>query len=180
MCLLFCILLQVTLSTATLWNRTIDDTNGNSVSGQLPVYSPAGYFSPNSNCAACTVKLDSTQVFDGTWHDSSQLDKGPPVSITLSFTGIAIYVFCVLANNVENTVTTSDIIFSLDGAPQGRFTHEPSSSPDYIYGANVFTAQGLEQGLHKVVLTTDNPAGTLLLFDYAMYTCVMLCFGATA
>ncbi|KAJ7694651.1 hypothetical protein B0H17DRAFT_1009221, partial [Mycena rosella] len=111
------LLLQVPLSAAILSNRTIDDTNGDSVSGLLPVYSPAAHFSPNSNCPTCSVKLDPTQVFDGTWHDSSQLPGGQPVSITLSFHGTAIYVFCVLANAVKNAITTSDFVFTLDGVP---------------------------------------------------------------
>ncbi|KAJ7464469.1 hypothetical protein FB451DRAFT_1042421 [Mycena latifolia] len=171
--LLFILLAQVALSTAKLWNRTIDDTNGDSVSGLLPVYSPAANFSSNSNCSTCTVKLDPTLVFDGTWHDSSQVPGGAPVSITLIFHGTAIFVFCVLANALEDAVTNSDFVFSLDGSPNDRFTHEPSSSPDYNYGVNVFSAHGLEQGPHEVVLTTNNSAGSLLLFDYAIYTCVI-------
>ncbi|KAJ6592291.1 hypothetical protein DFH09DRAFT_1306165 [Mycena vulgaris] len=169
--LLFYILLgQIARTAATLSNRTIDDTKGDIVSGLLPVYSPAASFSLNSNCSKCSVKLDPSQVFDGTWHDSSQLPGGKPVSITLSFHGTAIYVFCILANAVKNAVTNSDFLFSLDGLPRGRFTHEPSSSPDYTYGANVFSAHGLELGPHELVLATDNSTGSLLLFDYAIYT----------
>ncbi|KAJ7694652.1 hypothetical protein B0H17DRAFT_1199171 [Mycena rosella] len=161
---------QVALSTSTLVNRTIDDTKGDSVSGLLPIYSPPAQFSPNSNCPTCKVRLDPARVFDGTWHDSSQLRDGPPVSVALSFNGTAIYIVCVLANTVKDAVTSSDFVFTLDGSRNGSFTHKPTSSPDYIYGANVFSVNGLEQGPHEVVLTTDNSTGSLLLFDYASYT----------
>ncbi|KAJ7117458.1 hypothetical protein C8R44DRAFT_790759 [Mycena epipterygia] len=168
--LFYIFLTRVALCIANLSNRTIDDTRGDSETGLLPVYSPVANFSLNSNCSTCSIKLDPAQVFDGTWHDSSQLRDGPPVSITLSFNGTAIYVFCVLANAVEHTVTTSDFLFTLDGSARDTFTHEPSSSPDFIYQANVFSATGLKQGPHQVVLTTDNAAGSLLLFDFAIYT----------
>ncbi|KAJ7181027.1 hypothetical protein C8R46DRAFT_986111 [Mycena filopes] len=172
----FCVLLLslIGLCLATLSNRTIDDTNGDSASELLPVYSPSSAFSNNSDCPTCTIVLDPSQVFDGTWHDSSQLPTGPPVSVTLSFHGTAIYIFCVLANTVGTTVTSSDFAFTLDGSPSGTFSHQPNSSPDFIYRANVFSVDGLKQGPHDVVLSTDNSNGTLLLFDFAIYTCVFL------
>ncbi|KAJ6614168.1 hypothetical protein B0H10DRAFT_2221630 [Mycena sp. CBHHK59/15] len=124
----------------------------------------------NSDCTPCLVAPKPQNAFDGTWHDSSQLPGGPAVSVTLSFTGTAIYVFCILANTVPGTVTTADYAFTLDGASSGTYSHAPDSTSNYIYGANVYSAEGLEQGSHQVVVTTDNPSGSLLLFDYAVYT----------
>ncbi|KAF8217078.1 hypothetical protein K438DRAFT_1559193 [Mycena galopus ATCC 62051] len=167
--LLFLILIRVTLSFgSTVLTATIDDTDGDSVTGAQPVYS--GNFSPNSDCDGCTVHPDPTQAHDGTWHDSSQFNGAGPVSVTLSFTGTGISVFCILANTIPSALTTTDLAFTLDGSPQQAFSHNPDSTSDYEYNAQVFSMGGLIQGAHQLVVATNNPSGSLLLFDYAEYT----------
>ena len=72
-------------------NRTIDDTHGDSVTGELPKYlssSNAGWNS-GPTCSFCALKPDADKFFMGTWHDDT-LDEGAAGnnSITLSFTGM--------------------------------------------------------------------------------------------
>ncbi|KAJ6614177.1 hypothetical protein B0H10DRAFT_2046293 [Mycena sp. CBHHK59/15] len=168
----FIFLTQLTFSTATLWNRTIDDTQGDSVSGLLPAYDPLVQFYPNeSGCSFCGTHPDPAGAFGGTWHDGSQLPGTPSISVTLSFNGTAIYVFCILANNLTNVMTNSYFTFTLDGVPQGNFIHNPLSTPDYQYMVNVYRIDGLKQKSHVLVMATDNEStGSLILFDYAIYT----------
>ncbi|KAJ6582082.1 hypothetical protein B0H19DRAFT_927985 [Mycena capillaripes] len=164
---LLLILSHAALSLGSVQTATIDDTKGDSNTGAQPVYSPATSFSLNSNCDGCSVHANPASAFDNTWHDSSQLNGAGPVSVTLSFTGTAIEVFCILAAS-----TTTDLAFTLDGSPQKPYSRTPGSSPDYIYGESVFKVDSLTQGAHQLVVATNNPSGSLLLFDYAKYRSV--------
>ncbi|KAJ7645056.1 hypothetical protein DFH06DRAFT_998917 [Mycena polygramma] len=169
--LLSFILSLVTLSLGSVSTATIDDEAGDSITGAQPVYSPANAFTLNSNCDGCTVQADPGQAFDRSWHDSSQLPGGPAVSVTLSFTGIGIDVFCILANTIGQT----DLAFTLDGSAQAPYSHTADPTVgDYVYNAQVFTVGGLAQAAHELVVTTNNPSGSLLLFDYARYRSVLL------
>ncbi|KAJ7210424.1 hypothetical protein GGX14DRAFT_363358 [Mycena pura] len=166
------LLTQATQSAAAISQRTIDDTFGDSVSGALPSYAPADNFSPNSDCSNCEFHPDPESAFKGTWHDSTQLPGGPAVSVTVSFTGTAISLFCILANTAFGHIATSDFSLSIDGTTHGTFTHTPDNTSDFIYQAKVFEVHDLANVEHKAVLSTNNPAGSLLLFDYASYTYV--------
>lgn len=75
--------------------------------------------------------------------------------------------FCILANTIS---ATTDLSFTLDGVPSGRFSHVSDGTSSYVYGAAVFSRTGLENEPHQVVVATDNTAGSLLLFDFAIYT----------
>ncbi|KAJ6592250.1 hypothetical protein DFH09DRAFT_1025175 [Mycena vulgaris] len=166
--LLFIVLAHVTLSLGVIQTATIDDNQSG------VVYSPSNRFTLNSNCAACVVHPDANQAVDGTWHDSSQFRGQGPVSVTLSFTGTGIDVFCILANTLPNTVTTTYLAFTLDGSSYPSFTHNPdSSNSDYLYKQNVFSISRLAQVPHTLVISTNPPSdsfGSLLLFDSAKYT----------
>lgn len=67
-------------------NRTIDDTNGDSATGLIPAYS--GSWNVGQNCPGCRVQPSKSDVFDGTWHDTTS-DSGAttPHTVTLSFQG---------------------------------------------------------------------------------------------
>ncbi|KAJ7879231.1 hypothetical protein B0H14DRAFT_2341560 [Mycena olivaceomarginata] len=164
----FILFTHIALSSGSVLPATIDDTTGDSLTGAQPSYS--GSFSANSNCDGCLVHPDPQRAHGGTWHDSSQFGGAPPVSVTLSFTGIGIDVFCILANTVPGAVTTTDLAFTLDGSSQKPFSHTSDSTSDFEYGVKVFTVGGLSQGAHQLIIATNNPSGSLLLFDYAEYT----------
>ncbi|KAJ6592251.1 hypothetical protein DFH09DRAFT_1073315 [Mycena vulgaris] len=131
--ILYTLLIQVTLSVATVFERTMDDASGDSLSGVLPIY------------------VNVLTPTDGE-HELHRLPGGLAPSVTLSFTGTAIPVFCILANTVPDAITTSDFSFTLDGTPMATFLHVPDSSSEFIYGLLVFSVDGLGRGPHKLDL----------------------------
>ena len=79
-------------------NFTIDDYNGDQITGLKPSYSPILGWNQGNDCSECTAKLDATKTFMGTWHDVSYQPTDPePRVITLSFNGM----FLVFSNNTD-------------------------------------------------------------------------------
>ncbi|KAM5535827.1 hypothetical protein V8D89_010445 [Ganoderma adspersum] len=155
-------------SAAQLSNRTIDDEYGDSVTGTLPDY--FGPWVEGAQCR-CSIRLDTTNLFRGTWHGiatSSNEDRIP--TITLRFTGVAIYVYNVLANSVlsANFATGTRLAFTLDDAPDGHFQHNPTSSTQFLFNRLVYSHTGLVNAEHVLVIQSD--AGSLCMFDYALFT----------
>jgi hypothetical protein len=79
---------------AAVMTRIIDDETGDSVTGVLPVYSPpdAWVYGPTcgTNCHvgdAQYVLVDTTNVYGGSWHETTYGPGRTPPSISLSFTG---------------------------------------------------------------------------------------------
>ncbi|KAJ7108614.1 hypothetical protein C8R44DRAFT_636053 [Mycena epipterygia] len=154
---------------ATVSNRTIDDTKGDPVTGFIPVYAPENQWNlQGSNCTGCLVQPDIGQLFDYTWHDTTQGDGGVPSSVTLNFTGTAIYLFCVVPNTIPFATTLVDLKFTLDGASIGTYTHVPDSSSDMLYSVPVLSSQNLTNEAHTLVAETAS--NSLFVFDFAMYT----------
>ena len=116
-----------TIASAASTNRTIDDQLGDSVTGVLPSYSPAGSWQQGATCSGCFIHLDPSQTFQGTWHDSTHTpgDAEDRV-ITAQFTGTAVYVYNALANTVEFTTTFTSLTFAIDGEQVGSFQHVPT------------------------------------------------------
>ena len=51
-----------------------------------------------------------------------------------SLVGTALYVYCVIANNVsEGTGTMANYDFTLDGQDAGNYHHDPENVTDYFY-----------------------------------------------
>lgn len=67
-------------------NRTIDDTYGDSETGQLVFYSEAGW-NTGQLCTGCGVQPDASQVYDRTWHDTTSSPVTGSHSATLTFFG---------------------------------------------------------------------------------------------
>ncbi|KAJ7634704.1 hypothetical protein FB45DRAFT_472363 [Roridomyces roridus] len=147
-------------------NRTIDDTNGDLITGFMPVYAPTSAWNP-TNCTVCFVQPEGGQFFDYTKHDSTQV-ASVPSSVTLNFTGTAIYLFCVVPNTVPLTTTFVDLKFTLDGAPVGTYTHVPDSSSDILYQVPVLSTQNLNNTPHTLIAETAG--NSLFIFDFAIYT----------
>ncbi|KAJ7700849.1 hypothetical protein B0H17DRAFT_925021, partial [Mycena rosella] len=154
-------------------NQTIDDEFGDPVTGALPTYRPASFWSLNSSCATCVVHPDPNLAFNHTWHDSSQLPGEAPVSLTLEFVGTAIHVFCILPPITPNVVTMYNLNFTLDGASRGTFSKSPTSMTEFIYNLPVLFLDSLPNKPHTLLISTDDSVdGSIFLFDYAVYTCV--------
>ncbi|KAI0640174.1 hypothetical protein C8Q77DRAFT_116628 [Trametes polyzona] len=177
---LFCLLnlanLLVLTSTylvhALAVNRTIDDQKGDSVTGVVPSYSPIGSWNQGPACTGCFIQLDTSQTFDGTWHDTTHTPGDPePRVITAQFTGTAVYVYNVLANTVPFTTTFTSITFTLDGTNAGQFIHVPTDSTDFQYNVPVFVQTGLSNTDHTLVIEANGDKNSsLVLFDYIVYT----------
>jgi hypothetical protein len=58
--------------------------------------------------------------------------------------------------------------FTLDGAAEGYYEHEPSNrEPLFEFGSPVFEISNLDNTPHTLVITVD---GSQMVFDYATYT----------
>ena len=81
------LLTLVTLSSAVLVNRTIDDQFGDPITSTYPVYSPVGDWQQGATCSDCAIKPDVSKAFDGTWHDSTFYPGSTPKSVSVTFNG---------------------------------------------------------------------------------------------
>lgn len=69
-------------------NISVDDQNGDALTGDMPSYSPAGSWQQGSTCEGCLAKPDPTMAFDNTWHDATHGPGGTAqYAIQVSFTG---------------------------------------------------------------------------------------------
>lgn len=88
--------------------------------------------------------------------------------------GSALYIFLIIANNVTNATTFTEVDFVLDQLPAGTYTHTPSTSTDYQYNVAVYANDSLALGEHNMMIQPVNSGNdVLILFDYLIYTCVL-------
>ncbi|KAJ7651144.1 hypothetical protein FB45DRAFT_780465 [Roridomyces roridus] len=154
----------------TFTNRTIDDTNGDSVTGVVPTYTPSSVWAGPS-CQGCAILPDTSKVFDGTYHAATYHADLGSFAISMDFTGVAIYVYFILANDEGQGVTTTTAAnFSIDGTVQGDFTHVPSATTDVEFNALAFSHTGLSNETHSLLITTEGAGDLYINFDYAIYT----------
>ena len=170
--LIVCALLATACAAALPTNRTIDDEEGDSVTGLMPQYFPPNGWNVGATCAGCLVHLDPSQTFDGTWHDTTYSPKDlESPSITLRFNGTAVYVYNVLANTVPLTDTLTNISFTLDGTEVGTFVHEPTASTEFDYDIPVYSNPEIPNMEHELVIqAVECGRPVLILFDYIVYT----------
>ncbi|KAI0754143.1 hypothetical protein C8Q80DRAFT_347961 [Daedaleopsis nitida] len=158
-----------TTARASPSNRTIDDQDGDSATGDKPTYAPSNGWAQGSQCSGCNVQLDRNEVFHGTWSDTTVAADGKsPRNITINFTGTAMYVYNAVANTIPGTRTDQDITFLIDGAEVGSYVHAATSSTDTDYRVLVFSKDQLQNVPHTLLIR-PNPNSNIL-FDYAMYT----------
>ncbi|KAI0666997.1 hypothetical protein C8Q78DRAFT_1055983 [Trametes maxima] len=153
-------------------NRTIDDENGDSMTGIKPIYrSGRNGWTQGNHCNGCYIHVDSTRVVDGTYHDTT-IEPGftSPV-ISANFTGTAVYVFNVVPGFVPNITTIISLIFFIDGVQVGTYTHSPvAQNPEILYHVPVLAHTGLENGAHLLEVRTSGSFNSLILFDNIIYT----------
>ncbi|KAI0918148.1 hypothetical protein AcV5_002917 [Taiwanofungus camphoratus] len=146
MFLLVCVLFStLSILCAAAGNVTIDDTYGDEITGQQPIYTP-----------------------------SSDWDQGIP-TITLLFSGTAIYIFCIvpMTSPFNSEVETGmQLIFTLDNQPAGQFVHDPDNSSvfDYAYNFPVYVNESLAIPLPGIQHNLTIQSFLVNLFDYAIYT----------
>ncbi|KAL1951064.1 hypothetical protein VTO73DRAFT_213 [Trametes versicolor] len=156
-----------------LVNRTIDDEQGDIVTGRQPTYLPDGGWALGSACIGCNINssvVDVSKAFDNTWHDVTHNPEGPEQVITATFSGVAVYVFNIIANTIHSTTTLTNLSFTLDGEPVGSYLHAPDTSTDILYNVSVYSSTGLANGPHTLEIRPTGPFNSLILFDYITYT----------
>jgi hypothetical protein len=178
---------------ATRTNRTIDDETGDSVTGLSPQYgaTSTAVWNYGPTCTGCNVHPNMTQCYEQSWHDATAY-VGQTVSVTLNFhgacimtqhesqpltdprrdAGTAIYMYGLLANTAANIVRTTNLTFTLDGAPAGTFFHPADATETIVYNVSLFSKDDIPNGPHTLVATaTPGPIlSSLIMFDYAIYT----------
>lgn len=92
---------------ADLVNRTIDDTNGDSVTGILPSYTTSeDGWNLQSACSSCWSHLDTGSVYDGTWHDATYDARHPSAkAVNISFTGEPLSFFAIHSATIITTLS---------------------------------------------------------------------------
>ncbi|KAE9383763.1 hypothetical protein BT96DRAFT_1008812 [Gymnopus androsaceus JB14] len=142
-------------------NRSIDDTLGDSVTGQKPIFIPStpGIWQDPTQCSVapgCALQPPTTSAFDGTYTAATYHPELNNISISFDFTGVA---------------TSTAANFTLDGSHAGSFSHSPdNSAPAFQFNesAMAFSMTGLQNGTHQMIISTIT--GQWVNFDYALYT----------
>ena len=88
--------------------------------------------------------------------------------------GSAVYAYFILANQIPeiSTITTTYLTFQIDGEVVGNFAHEPDNTTRYEYNVQGYGNASLAPGQHRLSIVADGPRDSLVMFDYAIYTCV--------
>ena len=81
----------------------------------------------------------------------------------------------ILANNINLNFKDTRLAFYFDGSlnPVDQFHHTPSlTTSDFMYDELVFKSDLLPEGEHTLLVSNwaDGDSGSLVLFDYAIYT----------
>ncbi|KAI0751142.1 hypothetical protein C8Q80DRAFT_554988 [Daedaleopsis nitida] len=156
-------------------NRTIDDETGDCITGAMPVYSPQGSWAQGSTCRTCGVSstfVNTSEVFDGTWHDTTYHPDDADRIILMTFTGHAVYIFHLLAF-VPGITTFTDLRFYLDDQPVGQFIHEfsPTLNGNAIqYHVPVYVNTTLTNAPHTLLIRATGQTASLVLFDQVVYS----------
>jgi len=72
---------------AALFNRTIDDHFGDSVSGVVPVYYPVQGAWNDQTCAGCAIKPETSLAFMRTYSAATFNPRLISIGITMQFSG---------------------------------------------------------------------------------------------
>ncbi|KAH9932125.1 uncharacterized protein BXZ73DRAFT_46905 [Epithele typhae] len=166
-------------SSALTMNRTIDDQLGDDFTKFVPRYSPQNAWMLGPNCTGCLIgtkyPVNTSKVFNGTWHDVSAGLDPQPKTITLEFTGTAIYVFNMVDKLAQPQyeggpfLTQNNISFELDDAPEYTLFRAPGDlcSEFICYNVLTYSQTGLANVNHSLLITCM--VGNCQ-FDYALYT----------
>ncbi|TFK83223.1 hypothetical protein K466DRAFT_498881, partial [Polyporus arcularius HHB13444] len=159
----------------SLVNVTVDDTFGNSEENLQITYQPDGSWSQGVDCTNCEAHLDTTKVHSGTWHDTTYFSDNPPsspLSASLTFNGVAIYVYCIVTRASTDPFGNSDMTFYLDGDQVGTFVQPPNGDPTYQYSVPVYVNEAIPSGKHTFTLVNGRAGGqtALALLDYIVFS----------
>ena len=91
--------------------------------------------------------------------------------------GTSLYIYCILANQVAGADTNTFLDIFIDDEKVSSFEHmKDASTTDYQYNVPVFANATLsvQNEQHYVVIANkaSSASNSLIMFDYAVYTCV--------
>ncbi|KAI0651454.1 hypothetical protein C8Q79DRAFT_899452 [Trametes meyenii] len=166
---------------ATLVNVTIDDTFGDESNGNKISYQPESAWNVGQDCPACTAKPDVSQVFNGSWHDTTfNGSSNTPLIAEVAYwttsqksvPGVAVYVYCILSDTLQFPFGNSDMTFLLDGEQVGRFVRPAPGDTTYHYNVPVYVNESLPAGEHTITIVNGESNGnrSLILLDYIVYS----------
>ena len=171
---LYSFLCYAALVSPALVNRTIDDELGDSVTGVVPSYLPINSWVQGSRCKGCriTPAVDPHQPLDSTWHDTIYTPGGQERRIQARFTGSAVYVFNLIANDVPRVKTTfTNLTFFINNTLVGHYLHTPDgSSPRIQYRVPVYVNDSLPYAEHTLDIVAGGVQDSRVLFDFIAYT----------
>ncbi|KZV85336.1 hypothetical protein EXIGLDRAFT_753387 [Exidia glandulosa HHB12029] len=174
--------LYISCAVGITFNVTIDDTAGDALTGETPTYLNAPgpktwHARPLVDpCPGCTVNPDPTRMKMNTWHDGMSLtaslgSTAQTNSVSFGFTGTAVYIYCVLVNNVAAAIADTHVLFSIDGDQVGAFDHtQVRGQETFMYNHLVYSNQTISMGRHEFTMSSRQGTNSLILFDYALYT----------
>ncbi|KAJ6459964.1 hypothetical protein C8R45DRAFT_842997 [Mycena sanguinolenta] len=167
-------------------NRTIDDVNGDSVTGDLVLYLPEVPASEGplwfnqTSCSTCADIPDATFAFDNTWSAAQYSAGVGSMSLSVKFTGTAIYVFFILPNFSEASLVSTVLCdFFIDGVVVGSFSHQSDGSGAFVYNALVYRNTSIPDGDHVLLIETTGADPAVIIFDYAIYTFTAYIFSSS-
>ncbi|KAF5390135.1 hypothetical protein D9757_003782 [Collybiopsis confluens] len=172
MTLLLLLLTLPILVLSTVETRYIDDQLGDLITGAQPIYSPVTSWTQGATCSGCGFHPDPKLAFNHTWHDTTHHTTDPVPTVSFSFAGISVEVFCILPNPTDPVLTsTYNLTFTLDGLPIDTvYTHTSDLSTDYYYNTSVLRLDGLSQKSHTLTMSAASTVvNSTLQFDYATY-----------
>ncbi|EJD35783.1 hypothetical protein AURDEDRAFT_175124 [Auricularia subglabra TFB-10046 SS5] len=158
-----------------LLNVTIDDTHGDArIAGSTPHYTSEHVWwarSLGDGCTSnCVTTPDGRHAFGGTWHDETTPPGQRPSNMTFSFNGALWF-----RRAIRHLRQSTRLAFYLDGSadPIDQFLHVPGPEQDqYLYNQLVFKKDSLAPDQHEMLVSNwaDGNSGSLIYFDYALYT----------
>lgn len=167
------------LSQTALVNVTVDDSGSDPITGYTISYTPVGGWKTGKACGDCTAQPSPSLFYRGTWHDST-FNKDPgsndvpnqPLLAQFTFSGTALYVFCVLAHQTDHPSGLSDMTFSINGTIIGTFMKPAPGTNGFDPNVTVFHSTSLPQGRHDLVIQNGHVNGpkSLMLLDAIAYT----------
>lgn len=90
--------------------------------------------------------------------------------------GTAIYVFCIIPNDITGGITTlADLNFFVAGAYVGNYSHNPENTSAVLHHVPVYVNTGLSNTTHTFEIrpqadpSLGNHGHSLVMFDYAIY-----------
>jgi hypothetical protein len=90
--------------------------------------------------------------------------------------GTDIWVYFIISTLIENVITDTAANLTLDGTLQRRFFYHSTNPNEFIYDMIGLERHGLQNEQHtlKIEVGDGFRSGSVVIFDYAIYTYVLL------